>query len=94
MASPPGFDKIRRRHEEGYLLNNDEKAQLRRWGDAPPSSLAQGSVRELSLGSMSKLQDARSTEHEARSKVASMRRMLQADVAGHGCPSGIGLGLP
>ena len=28
---------------------------------------------------MSKLQDARSTEHQARSKVASMRRMLQVN---------------
>ena len=71
-----GYAKIKENFDAGHLLSDSEKAQLR--------SLArqawdpnQGSVRELSCASVSKLQDARSTEHQARSKVASMRRMLQ-----------------
>ena len=71
-----GYANIKEKFDAGHLLSDSEKAQLR--------SLAreawdpnQGSVRELSCASVSKLQDARSTEHQARSKVASMRRMLQ-----------------
>ena len=70
------FDKIKDKFDAGHLLSSKEKAHLRHLSheDWDPS---QGSVRDLSHGSVSKLQVARSTEHHARSKVATMRRMLQ-----------------
>ena len=71
-----GYDNVREKSNSGHLLSGGELAR--------PSILAreawdtnQGSVRDLILGSASKLQYARSTEQEARSKVASMRRVLQ-----------------
>ena len=70
------YAKIKENFDAGHLLSDSEKAELRRLA-AQNFDPNLGSPRELSSASVSRLQDARSTEREARSKVASMRRMLQ-----------------
>ena len=79
MSSASVIDRLRKRLEHGHLLSDDDMDRLRQWClETTPFDPSQDSVRELSSGSMSRLQSARSTEHEKRARVASMRRMLQA----------------
>ena len=71
-----GYAKIKENFDAGHLLSDSEKAQLRSLA-AQNFDPNQGSARELSCASVSRLRDARSEEREGRQKVASMRRMLQ-----------------
>ena len=71
-----GYAKIKEDFDAGHLLSDSQKAQLRSLA-AQNFDPNQGSARELSCASVSRLRDARSEEREGRQKVASMRRMLQ-----------------
>ena len=71
-----GYAKIKEDFDAGHLLSDSQKAQLRSLA-ARNFDPNQGSARELSCASVSRLRDARSEEREGRQKVASMRRMLQ-----------------
>ena len=70
------YAKIKENFDAGHLLSDSEKQVLRSLA-AQNFDPNQGSARDLSCASVSRLRDARSEEQEGRQKVASMRRMLQ-----------------